>query len=279
MNNRLAFPTLALTLLAMHVPPAAAAAAGGAPADTALRDFEPSGTYLLVVDGKPVPEAAIYENAKLPAVLVIDSALPSPVLLRPGRKTVEAVSVTSVARQEDGSVDLLADAQLLPLGEFKAAGASVAFSYGAKHASLDPKPPLVGLHTGAELRQHDPHYARAAVEYRLSEAAIAALRGQPAAVSVRVFFGSWCPVCKQRVPALLEVEEALAGSRVEFQYQGLPQPPAAFKDPEAVRLKVTGVPTAIVFVDGRAVGRLVGQDWSTPEVELSRIVGSAAKSP
>lgn len=279
MKTRSAFLALALALLTLPGESVFAAAASGVPPDGLLRDFEPSGTYQLVVDGKPVAEAGIFENAKLPAVLVIASALPSPVLLRPGRRTVEAVSVASIARQEDGSVDLAADAQLLPLGEFKAAGASVAFSYGPKRASLDPKPALVGLHTAEELRQHDPHYARAASEHAVSEAAIAALRGQPAAVKVRVFFGSWCPVCKQRVPSMLAVEQALAGSRVEFEYQGLPAPPAAWKDPEAVRLKVTGVPTAIVFVDDRAVGRLLGQDWSTPEVELARLVLGAAKSP
>jgi thiol-disulfide isomerase/thioredoxin len=100
-----------------------------------------------------------------------------------------------------------------------------------------------------------------------------------AAVKVRVFFGSWCPVCKQRVPYLLAVEEALEGSRVAFEYLGLPLAPAAWKDPEVVRLKVTTVPTAIILVDGKAVGRLVNQDWSTPEVELARIVGGAAKKP
>jgi thiol-disulfide isomerase/thioredoxin len=253
-----------------------AASLASAASDGVLRGFEPSGSYLLVVDGKPVPEAEIYESAKLPAVLVVSSVLPSPVLLRPGRKTVEGVSEASIARQEDGSVDLLADAQLLPLGEFKAAGASVAFAHGAMRVSLDPKPPLVGPHSAAELREHDPHYARAALEYQPSETAIAALRRQGEGVSVRVFFGSWCPVCKQRVPSMLEVEEALAGSGIEFQYQGLPQPPAAWKDPEAVRAKVSGVPTAIVSVGGRAVGRLIGQDWNAPEVELARIVAAAS---
>jgi thiol-disulfide isomerase/thioredoxin len=278
MKTRRALLALALGLLAPSVAPLGAQSAGRAPGGPALHGFEPSGTYLLVVDGKPVPEAAIYESAKLPAVLVVAPSLPTPVLLRPGRKTVEAVPAELITNRDDGTV-VVADAKLLPLGEFKAAGTSIAFAYGPKRASLDPKPALVGLLTAADVRQHDPHYSRAAAEYRPSPAAIAALQKVQGPVSVRVFFGSWCPVCKQRVPAMLQVEEALVGSAVTIEYQGLPLPPAAWKDPEAVRFKVTAVPTAIVFVGGKAVGRLIGQDWNTPEVELSRLVGAGAKRP
>jgi len=237
-----------------------------------LRDFQSSGTYVLTVDGK-VADAEIYES-NTPAVLVIAPELPTPVLLRPGKATVETVPLAKVARQQDGSVGLLADAEISPLGKFKPAGASVAFTYGAKHVSLDPKPPLVGLHTGAELLAHDPAYGRNAAEYRPGPTAIATLRAATVPVTVRVLFGSWCPYCKLHVPNLLRVEQELVGSNVTIEYFGLPSPPAAWKDPEAQRLSVTSTPTAIVFIGGKAVGRLIGDDWRTPEVELARLVAA-----
>lgn len=249
---------------------AASASAQQPPLDAVMRDFKSSGTYVLTVDGKPA-DAEIFES-NLPAVLVIAPALPTPVLLRPGKAaTVETVPLAKVARQSDGSVDLLADAELAPLGKFKPVGASVAFAYGGKRVSLDPKPPLLGLHAAADLLEHDPAYARNVAEYQPGPTSIAALRAASAPVTVRVFFGSWCPFCKLRVPRLLAVEAALAGSNVAVEYFGLPNPPAAWKDPEAVRLKIGSVPTAIVFVDGKAVGRLIGDDWSAPEVTLARL--------
>ena len=43
---------------------------------------------------------------------------------------------------------------------------------------------------------------------------------------------------------------------------------------DAVRLEVKSTPTAIVFIGGKAVGRLIGDDWRTPEVELARLVAA-----
>jgi thiol-disulfide isomerase/thioredoxin len=254
---------------AVLVSAAASAPAQQVPVDGVLRDFRSSGTYVLTIDGKPA-DAEIFES-NVPAVLVIAPVLPTPVLLRPGKATVETVPLAKVARQSDGSVDLLADAELAPLGKFKPVGASVAFLYGGKQVSLDPKPPLLGLQAAAELLAHDPAYARNAAEYRPGPTSLAALGAASTPVTVRVFFGSWCSFCKLRVPRMLAVEAALASSNVAVEYFGLPSPPAAWKDPEATRLKVGSVPTAIVFVDGKAVGRLIGDDWNAPEVALARL--------
>jgi thiol-disulfide isomerase/thioredoxin len=243
------------------------------PVDRVLRGFESSGAYVLTVDGKAA-DAEIYES-NTPAVLVIAPVLPTPVLLRPGKEmVVETLPLAKVARQDDGTVGLLADAEISALGKYKRTGASVAFTYGGKHVSLDPKPPLVGLHTAAELLAHDPAYARNAAEYQPGPTAIATLRAATVPVTVRVFFGSWCPFCKLHVPNLLRAEQELAGSNVSIEYYGLPSPPAAWKDPEAERLGVKSTPTAIVFIGGKAVGRLIGDDWRTPEVELARLVAA-----
>jgi thiol-disulfide isomerase/thioredoxin len=252
--------------------------AQGVPSDSVLRGFQPTGEYALIVDGIPVPKAEIYQNDRIPAILVMTSALSSPVLLTPRAGTVETVQIMKIAKQPNGSVDLLADAVLAPIGRFQMAGENVRFAYEGKKVSLNPKPPLTGLRQGAELKAHNPQYVRTASTYQPNGAAIASLKKEPKPVTVRVFFGSWCPHCRTHVPYILKVEDALRGSQIKFEYLGLPRPPEAWQHPEVKKLKVGGVPTGIVYVNGKEAGRITGDAWESPEVQLNRIVnGQAAK--
>jgi len=260
---------LALALLALPQ----VSSAQGVPSDSLLRGFEPSGDYVLMVNGKPVG-AEVYYQSKVPAILVMSSALPSPVLLMPGQGTVETVHIMKIAKQKNGNVDLLADAVLAPIGQF--AGENAGFTYEGRKVSLNPKPPLVGLHRGAELKQHNPMYARTANAYTPNGAAIASLKKGPRPVTVRVYFGSWCPHCRQLVPLILKVEDQLQGSPVKFEYFGLQRPPDAWKDPEVKRVKVNGVPTGIVYRDGKEIGRI--SDWEAPEVSLNKIINGTAQA-
>jgi hypothetical protein len=59
---------------------------------------------------------------------------------------------------------------------------------------------------------------------------------------------------------------------VQFEYFGLPRD---LKAPEAQRLKVKAVPTGIVYVNGKEVGRISGDGWKTPEATLAKIVAGA----
>jgi thiol-disulfide isomerase/thioredoxin len=264
---------LALTLLAVP----SVSRAQGVPSDSVLRGFQPSGEYVLIVDGKRVPRAEIYKNDKLPAILLLTSALPSPVLLTPRAGTAETVHIMKVAKQKDGTVDLLADAVLAPIGQFAMNGENVTFSYEGRKVSLNPKPPLIGLHKAAELKAHSPEYTHVASAYKPNGAAIASLKKEALPVTVKVVFGSWCPHCQQHVPYILRVEDELKGSKIKFEYFGLAKPPDGWKHPEVKRLGVKGVPTGIVYVNGREVGRIVGDDaWNAPEVLLNKIVNGRA---
>jgi thiol-disulfide isomerase/thioredoxin len=274
--------TLAALLLAAAaaVPAALPARAQAVPSDAVMRGFQRTGDYVLLVNGQEDKGAEIYQNDKIPAYLILPTALPSPVLLTPRAGSVETVNLMKVAKQKDGTVDLLADAVLAPQGKFQILGEKVAFTSEGKAASLSPNPPLLGLKKNAELKAHNPVYARTAQSYTPNPAAIAALKEEAQPVTVRVFFGSWCPHCRQHVPLLLKVEDQLGASKIHFEYYGLPRD---FKDPEAKRMKITGVPTAVVYVNGRETGRMQTNDWAAPEVSLSRVLGiapqGAAKLP
>ncbi len=274
----------AAALLALALPallaalPGVPARAQGTPSDSVLRGFAPTGDYTLLVNGQADQGAQIYRSDSIPAYLIIGSALPSPVLLTPrdGMK-VQTVSLLKVAKKPDGTVDLLADAALTPQGKFQVTGERVTFTSQGKPASLVPRPPLVGLKKAAELKAHSPEYVRGASVYKPNPQMLAALRKQAQPVRVRVFFGSWCPHCKENLPHLLRVEDELKGSKVQFEYFGLPKPPAAWQDPEVQRLNVKGVPTAVVYVNGKEIGRIVdSNDWTKPEASLNKVLSGGA---
>lgn len=253
------------------------AIAAFAQSDAVLRDFEPISEYRLWVAGKEVPKAEIYESQVAGAYLIITSAFSSPVLIGKRSLSVESVDLMKVAKQGDGSVDLLADATLETLGTARPNSSyeEISFSVAGKAATLKATPPLLGSHVRADLLAHSPEYIRGAAAYKPDPQAVNRLRGQLRDVKLRVFFGSWCPHCKHMLPHILKVEEGLVGSKVTFEYYGLPRPPAAWQDAEVVRLGVKGVPTAIVYVAGREAGRMTSNDFARVELSLSSLLENA----
>lgn len=246
-------------------------AAAQAPADAVLRDFRPTGDFLLEVDGQKAEGAEIYKSERVAAILVVTSKLPTPVLLQPRVGSVETVGLMSLARRADGSIDVLADAELGNAGRFATDGEIARFTLGGKRVALKPKPYLIGLHEAADLLADKPEYARLAGDYRPYEPSIATLKKSAQPVRVRVYFGSWCPACGRLVPPLLKVVEQLEGSKVEFEFYGLP---ADFQDePAASADEVHSVPTGIVYAGSKEIGRIEGAPaWRIPESTLADIV-------
>lgn len=262
------FPVLLLAL-ALALP-----ALAQPPVDAVLKDFSRTGEYLLMIDGKPAPVHEIYKNDKLPAYLVLSPALPSAVLLTPGTSAVETVPAAKVVRQKDGSVGLAADVDPKAQGQLKLEGERVVFTADGRKGVLTPNPPLLGLKKAPVLKSHSPEYVVGARNYKPNAQALAALRKSAKPARVRVFFGSWCPHCRELLPHLLRVEEELTGSPIQFEYYGLPK---GGNDPEVKKYGIDGVPIGVVFVNGKEVGRLKGgDDWESPETRLNSILNGKA---
>lgn len=247
------------------------ARAQGVPSASPLRGFQPSSDYSLVVGGKLAPAAEIYLSEKIAALLILTSKLPSPVMLTPRTGRVESINLMKVSRQKDGSIDLFADAVAAPVGQFVMEGKNITFTFQKEKVSLIPRPPLLGLKKNADLKSYLPEYVRVASGYTPNAAAVADLRKRSSPATVRVFFGSWCPHCRQHVPPLLKVEDEVRNPRIQFEYYGLPP---SLKDPEAQKAGVRSVPTGIVYVNGKEVGRI--DNWNNPEVALDRLLAAPA---
>jgi thiol-disulfide isomerase/thioredoxin len=261
-------------LIAAAVCAALPADAQGTPSDSVLRGFQQTGDFILLINGQADPKAQVYVNRSLPAYLILPGTL-TPILLTPRAGSVETVQMLKISKQKDGSLDLLADAVLKPQGKFTLAGERVDFSSEGRKMSLSPKPPLLGAKKAADLKLHSPDYVQTAKAYTPNAQSVAALKKQAKPVRVLVFFGSWCPHCKEVVPHLLRVEDEIKGSKIQIDYRGVPRD---FKDPELQKLNISEVPTAVIYMNGKEIGRLVRNDWNNPEVVLSKVLSSAARA-
>ncbi len=240
--------------------------AGRAAAQAPMAGFAPTGDYVLALDGQTDASAEVYVLGQGTAYLVLSDRLASPVLLEPRAGVARSLSLLKVARQEDGTIDLLPQAVIADLGRFTIDLEGVAFVVDGKAAQLKTKPPYLGSGGIDELLAYSADYQREAAAYVCSEPILRDLRAQPQAVEVRVFFGSWCPYCQQVMPRILKVAQQLAGSKIALEFYGLPRDLA--NDPEAGRYDISGVPTGVVLVGGREVGRIGGGDWKIPELAI-----------
>lgn len=241
-----------------------------APADAVFKDFQPSGEFEVRLDGKTLENAELFHAERAGAYLVLAPELSSPLLVNARTQTVEQVSFMKVAKRAGGTIDLLADASFQTVGPFAVGAQQLSFNFKGQKIVLASKPPLTGLHPPAGLVSHNPAYGFKSKQYKPDAAQMASLKAQTKDVRVRIYFGNWCPVCGRLVPKVLRIEEELGESKVSFEYYGLPQPMS--DDPITAKEDLHGVPTGIVYVGDKEIGRLSGRDLFKPEASLTKML-------
>jgi thiol-disulfide isomerase/thioredoxin len=241
-------------------------------ADAPLRDFKRISDVYLEVDGKQAP-AELYRSETAGAILVISPALSSPVMLR--ASVLMTVDPSAIEKRPGGVADVKSGAVLKPLGQFEVTNDSARFTAGGRQAALLPTPPLLGLRQADEVKSYNPDYVESARKYFPNAEILNALKREQRTVRVEVFYGSWCSHCAMLVPTALRVEQELQGSRIRFEYFGVSR--RYGQDPEAKSNGIRTIPTALVYVEGREVGRITGDDsWKSPESALSDILAAPA---
>lgn len=245
----------------------------GFPPGQALQGYRPLEDYVLELDGELVEGAQIYNEAT-PSILVMAQGLPAPVVLWIETKKVESVNLMKISRHSSGGIDILPNPSLevhdRPL---VIDGPEVRFELAGRQALLKPKPPLVGLKRFGDLVAYSDAYAQRAEFYQPAAEVVEQLRRGTRQVRVRVYFGTWCPACGQMVPRAMKVAQQLAeagDSNIEFEFYGLPR--QIRSDKEASRDNIQQVPTGVVYVDNREVGRINGVEWRTPEARIAALV-------
>lgn len=230
----------------------------------------PIGDFQVRVDDELIRDAQIYRGARPPAFLILTPALPAPTLLVPGQGGVRTLNLMKLAKRADGTIDVLPGATLAPQGSFRMDGTAVVFDVEDKEVRLEEKPPLLGLQEAADLKEYSANYEKGAAAYTPNESTVSELGAVAKPVRVRIFFGTWCPLCSRTVPHIVRLAEELQGSKIDIEFYGLPR--GFGEEPEAAKHGVTAVPTGIVFVDGKEAGRIQGQSWLRPEQVLQDIL-------
>ncbi|HVT14918.1 MAG TPA: thioredoxin family protein [Thermoanaerobaculia bacterium] len=236
-----------------------------------MRDFKPIDDLYLVVDKRRVA-AELFRSETAGAMLVISPALSAPMVLR--AELLFTVDRAAIEKQADGVASVKPGAALKPLGKFEIIADSARFNAEGHQAELLPTPPLLGLRQAEEVKSHNPDYVEGAKKYVPDAGAISALKKEQRAVTVRIFYGSWCPHCAMLVPHALRVEQELNASRVRFEYFGVSR--QFGRDPEVKKAGVGTIPTAVVYVNGREAGRIIDDgSWRSPESALRAILEGA----
>lgn len=233
----------------------------------------PVGDFQVQVGGELIRDAQVYRGARPPAFLIMTPALPAPTLLVPGQGGVRTLNLMKLAKRADGTIDVLPDATLAAQGSFRMDGTAVVFDVEGKEVRLEEKPPLLGLHEAQDLKDYSVNYEKGAADYTPDKGTVSQLGEVAKPVRVRIFFGTWCPLCSRTVPHIVRLAEELQGSKIDIEFYGLPR--GFGEEPEAAKHGVKAVPTGIVFVDGKEAGRIQGQSWLRPEQVLQDILSKS----
>jgi thiol-disulfide isomerase/thioredoxin len=198
--------------------------------------------------------------------------LPAPVMVKIRDGQVQTVDLMKVNRRNDGTVELLPGSTLASQGAFQVSAdrSGIQFSVDGRQGELKEKPPLLGSQDIAGLTEHSPEYRRSADVYSPSDPIVNKLKEQSEDVQVRIFFGTWCGACKQMVPRIMKVAERLEGSKITFDFYGLPRGIAG--DPEAAKVDIHAVPTGVIYLDGEEIGRIEGAGWRVPELAINNLL-------
>jgi len=257
---------LTVCVAALGLPPLEAQAAGAVGMD----NFQLSGLYVLEVDGQMQPGAHIYFSNSANSYIVKDKSLPQVYVLTPGSTDVKAVADTALVARADGGFDLAGSASPTSVTELQVESGNVAFAVAGHKVVLKPKPDLLGDQKMSYILKYLPEYERGSQAYKPSPSIIKHLKDHKTDVKVQIYFGSWCPHCREMVPRVIKVAEQLAGSHIHFAFYGLPHPLSA--DPVTNRMGIQAVPTGIIYVKGKEIGRIVGGGWEIPELSLQNLL-------
>ncbi len=131
---------------------------------------------------------------------------------------------------------------------------------------------LLGPVAREAILEHSPAWRDLVAAYQPKPEALDKLRALGREARIEVYFGSWCSDSKAHVSAFFKVLDLVDAPVLQAAYFGVPEDKSKrvgyFQGREIVRL-----PTFIVIVDGREIGRIVETPETTIEEDLVRILG------
>ncbi|HET6373303.1 MAG TPA: thioredoxin family protein, partial [Candidatus Polarisedimenticolia bacterium] len=178
-----------------------------------------------------------------------------PLLVRITEREILMIEPAGVT-PEEGSEGVQVDVSRLhgPALPFTRDADGIIFFEDGRRMKIARRPPIIGTTTLAEILAHSPIYKKGIEIYVPADSEIAQLAGYQHPVEVEVFFGTWCPHCRETVPKFIKIVTAAANPNIQVVYTGVPAPPFTEFAP-AKEKKIKGVPTFIISGMGREIGR------------------------
>lgn len=242
----------------------------------AEQDTEPawleSPGFLVEITGAEVDGGQVFRSHDFKQLLVLPAQGDEAYLLEIKSRNVSAIRRSDVTVTADGAVPA-ADLESRPLPGFERQDAEISFRSGDREVQLLPARPLLGETDLATLLARKQEYGAIARDYTPDPAAIEAIRACDQPTEVVAFFGTWCGVCKHRIPALIKTIEVAANPHVNVRYVCVAQ---RFTAPRPIieQYNVRIAPTIVVLRDNAEVGRIDKAPEQSIEQSLAEIVGA-----
>ena len=117
-----------------------------------------------------------------------------------------------------------------------------------------------------------PAWVDLVAAYQPAPEAVDKLRGLAREVVIEVYFGSWCSDSMAHVSAFFKVLDLADTPLLRAGYFGVPEAKDE-RAPYTGGRKIDKLPTFVVMVDGREVGRIIETPKKSVEEDLVRILG------
>jgi thiol-disulfide isomerase/thioredoxin len=131
---------------------------------------------------------------------------------------------------------------------------------------------LVGPTTREAILEHVPTWQDVVAAYQPKPEALDKLRGLGREVRIKVYFGSWCSDSMAHVSAFFKILDLVDTPLLQPVYFGIPEAKEK-RAPYFQGKDIVKLPTFIIIVDGREVGRIVETPKRSVEQDLVTILG------
>lgn len=225
---------------------------------------------LVRVDGRPDGSAHLFDSEDYQRMLLVIGDRPSALILELADGTVGSVPRDSVRIDPEGFAHLgLIGSEYL--ADCSRKDGLITFAIEETKIEIAPIPPLIGETTLERLIELKPAYALAAKAHKAEAGAIGVIKAVTEPTEVRVYFGTWCHLCKKIVPDLMRAVDLAANPKIQVRYVGvdenLTQPAAEIRAD-----RITKTPTIVVRRGGLEIGRIEERAKKSVEADLAGIL-------
>ena len=263
-------PGLLLGFLVLLTAVVSSATASPLPGRVDIEDLEQTRHWQIKIDGQIREDVDIFYSDYEVAWLVQSDEL-GPLLISPRGRSVQRIHRGAIQSKSSARSRVQGNPDRRAVATYEESRGTMSFELDGRRVVLEPAPPLIGRQDFESVEQRHPIFTERAVNYgQRAGLKSAPVQHRENSVKVRVYFGSWSPICERIVPKIIAVEKAWG--QVDFEYYGLPE--RLTDDEQAKAERISGVPTVLILRDGQEVDRLTGRILDDPGPALEQVLGT-----